>query len=134
MDNKKFHVGDIVRSGTNCGDAKRGEQYLVEENDDGALVICKGDDECTCDEDWTLVEAAKGKKGKQAKEVPISFVLQYDKDEDPIELFRTMKEVKARVAHLVENDRYVKRDSFKVYTIKGLPKTIKVSTSVTLSK
>lgn len=83
------------------------------------------------------LELASGKKGRPAKDpktIPFSFVLQYDRDEDPIELYRTMAEVKARVAYLIENDRYVKRESFKVYEIKGLPKTIKVSTSVKLSK
>lgn len=133
-DNKKFKVGDTVRCLSSCGDAEKGKTYTVQKSEDGDLCICKGDNECTCQEEWELVKGRRGRPAKDPAVIPFQFVLQYDRDEDPIELYRTMAEVKARVAYLIENDRYVKRESFKVYEIKGLPKTITVSTSVKLSK
>lgn len=71
---------------------------------------------------------------KEKPEAPYRFLLQYDLDSDPLELYKTMAEVKARVVKLAETERYLKKDTIKVYELKGLPKMIKISTAIRVSK
>jgi hypothetical protein len=84
--------------------------------------------------DWELVTPAKGKRGRpRTKPKPVKFLLKYDLDEDPIEEFSTMDEVKERIDYLVKNERSLKRDSMVVYEIKKRW-TASVSTKIKLSK
>jgi hypothetical protein len=73
-------------------------------------------------------------KSKSGKIPPFRYLLKYDLDRDPLELYRTLKEVEERIKKLVETERYLKRDSIFVYEIKGLPKHVKVSTNLTFSR
>lgn len=67
-----------------------------------------------------------------AKIAPPRFILQYELDEDPFELFATEKEVRARIKDLAER-RDLKRDSIKVYEIKNV-RAVKLGTSIKFTK
>lgn len=68
--------------------------------------------------DIALVEE-KRKRGRPAKVRPMKFLLKYDLDEDPIEEFATMEEVKKRVQELLKDKARngLKTDSIFVYEI-----------------
>lgn len=135
---REFQVGDTVRDATDGmttvitrinGQSVYG--YWVEKNG------TKRDQEQSASVGNLELIRAVGKRGrvkKEKPEAPFRFLLQYELESDPLELFKTMAEVKARVANLVETERYVKKDSFKVYELKGLPKVIKVSTAVRVGR
>ncbi len=94
---------------------------------------------CSCGKhSWVLeptgYELVKsGKKGKADKPKPVNFLLKYDLDTDPVEEYATLKEVKARIADLVKNEKTnrFKRDSIVVYEIKKVTR-VKVETSVSI--
>jgi len=50
---------------------------------------------------------------------PPKFILQYELDEDPVEEFQTLKEVKKRIQELSKRDD-LKRHSIRVYEIKKM--------------
>jgi hypothetical protein len=76
----------------------------------------------------------KGKRGRpRIKPKPVKFLLKYDLDEDPIEEFSTMDEVRERIDYLVKNESSLKKDSMIVYEVKSR-KTVSVQTKIKLSK
>ena len=66
------------------------------------------------------------------KSAPPRFILQYEPDTDPFELFATEKEVRARIKELAEKAS-LKRDSIKVYEIKTV-RVVKLGTSIKFTK
>lgn len=88
---------------------------------------------CPCGQhSWEFAEG-DGEVVKSGKQLPVKFLLRYDLHSDPVEEYATLKEVKARIAELVKNEKVngLKRDSIRVYEIK---KTypVKVETAVTI--
>lgn len=87
------------------------------------------------EEYFDLINGSKaGKRGRPAKAAkprPVNFLLKYDLDEDPIEEFETMAQVKERIDYLVQHERSLKRDSIIVYTVKKKQK-VNVRTKITL--
>lgn len=60
----------------------------------------------------------KGKRGRPRTKPPqVNFLLKYDLDEDPIEEFETMEQVKERIKQLSTRSD-LKRDSIVIYHIK----------------
>lgn len=84
------------------------------------------------EENFTLIKrndkAVKIAKAA-APELGMKFALKYDLDRDPVELFATRAEVRARIAELVAKDRSLKKDSIWVYKVSA-PKHITVSTAI----
>jgi hypothetical protein len=125
-----FKVGDRIRvlSGKECtiiGFDSQGDPKV--KYDDGTTSAWYSSD-------CTLIKQAKGKRGRpRTKPKPIKFLLKYDLDEDPIEEFSTMDEVRERIDYLVKNERSLKRDSMVVYEIRS-KKTVSVETKIKLSK
>lgn len=131
----KYKVGDnveIVVDGDESGYhwLDKGMVGIITELDDDEdeelpiyRVKVEGKDPNWCSEEETKVI----KTGKPAKVVPMKYILQYELDEDPFELFATLPEVKARIRVLAQNDS-LKRDKIFVYEIK---KTTKVEISTT---
>jgi hypothetical protein len=73
------------------------------------------------------LELATGTRGRpRIKPKPVKFLLKYDLDEDPIEEFSTMDEVKDRIDYLVQHERSLKRDSLIVYEVRSR-KTVRAS-------
>jgi hypothetical protein len=70
--------------------------------------------------------------GRVDKIVPPRFILQYELDQDPFELFATEKEVRARIKELAERHD-LKRDSIKIYEIKNTRKVV-LGTSIKFTK
>lgn len=77
--------------------------------------------------------SGKGKalsvKAPAAPELGMKFALKYDLSSDPVELFATKAEVKARIAELVATERYLKKESIWVYKVSA-PKHVTVSTAI----
>ena len=136
-----FKVGDKVKARTNV-------PYRITRNGwEGVVVSPKsldwGDDmrvrgengiEFSVASKYFDLVSSKGKRGRPStKPKPVKFLLKYDLDEDPIEEFSTMDEVKERIDYLVKNERSLKRDSMVVYEIKKRW-TASVSTKIKLSK
>jgi hypothetical protein len=71
-------------------------------------------------------------KSVQKQGAAPKFILQYELDSDPFELFYTEKELRARIAELAEKAE-LKRDSIKVYEIKKV-RTVKLGVKITISK
>ena len=80
--------------------------------------------------DLTFIERGKN---KTKKKLPPAYALQYELDEDPIELYATLAEVKARIQWLVENKSSLKKDKIFIYEIKNCKK-VTVSTAITLKE
>ena len=80
--------------------------------------------------DLTLIERGSN---KPKKKLPPAYALQYELDEDPIELYGTMAEVKARIQWLVENRSSLKKDKIFIYEIKNCKK-VTVSTAIALKE
>jgi len=78
-----------------------------------------------------LVNNKGTSRHKATKPRPVNFLLKYDLDEDPIEEFETMAQVKERIDYLVQNERSLKRDSIVVYTIKKKQR-VTVKTNISL--
>jgi hypothetical protein len=68
--------------------------------------------------------------GKTKPEEQPKFILQYERDTDPFELFSTEKELRAHVKELAA-DPTVKRDSIKVYDIKRT-RTVTLGVKITI--
>jgi len=60
--------------------------------------------------------SSKFPKQKIIKQIPPKFILQYEIDEDPFELFNTLNEVKNRIKELMADGGH----SYKVYEIKKM--------------
>lgn len=117
------------------------EDYWNEYEEETCLDI--EDDSLTyCDKDYFINELPNRKLvsaeeylglkgGRKSKPAPVNFLLKYDLDEDPIEEFETMAQVKERIDYLVQNERSLKRDSIVVYTIKKKQR-VTVKTNISL--
>lgn len=118
--NSSYHCFDIGNQGK-ITDVCEESDY----NDDGDIsYYVEGED----NSDWVPEKEMKViKAGKPVKVVPMKYILQYELDEDPFELFATLPEVKARIRELAK-DTSLKRDRIYVYEIK---KTTKVEISTT---
>ena len=93
---------------------KKGSSNLVEyEVDERIMKLAFRDKD---------LELIKKGRGLPKKEVAPKFLLKYDLDEDPIEEFATMLEVKKRIKELVKDESSLKRDSIVVYAIKSKTK------------
>jgi hypothetical protein len=74
----------------------------------------------------------KGKRGRPRTKAPkVNFLLKYDLDEDPIEEFETIEQVKDRIDYLVKNERSLKKDSIIVYEVKR-KKVVSIETKITM--
>ncbi len=86
---------------------------------------------------YDQLELVRSAKPSSQRPVVPKFLLRYKLDSDPVEEFSTLPEVKARIKTLLSN-RSLKRDSIKVYELKGvLNVTIQdliVMKSVTITK
>jgi hypothetical protein len=129
MEKHKFKVGDRVRftkqdQGTECppvgtygtitGVDEGGDWTVQWDNGSGTpwiRWIYKDGHEVE------LVESAPERQVRPVKVLPPRFILQYELDTDPFELFATEKEVRARIAELATRSD-LKRDSIKVHEIK----------------
>ena len=135
----KYKVGDRVRTlnfkRSGGDDAKIGAT--------GHIVQVKGEDRYNMKFDnntWpdyavtdSEIELVKTSKGGKIIKKKVNFLLKYDLDTDPVEEFETLKEVKARIADLVKNEKTnrLKRDSIVVYEIRKVTK-VKIETSVSI--
>lgn len=61
----------------------------------------------------------------------VNFILQYMLDEDPIEFFETIDQVKKRIAYLVHEEEDLQLDSFVVYQVSKVSE-IKVEKTVNI--
>lgn len=136
----KFKVGDKVKFTSSDSDLydefEKGDiGYVVavdEEDEEYTYKVGKvqSEDECGGEYDWVIEKhLALVTAGKPVKVVPMKYILQYELDEDPFELFATLPEVKARIRELIK-DSSLKRDRIYVYEIK---KTTKVEVTTTTS-
>jgi hypothetical protein len=112
----KFKVGDVVRRiGVNKTDRVTGLPGMREYDNKGFLDASKGmqleNDIWSYQEYWELVS-----RGSKVFNAP-KFILQYELDSDPFELFVTEKELRSRIAELAARSD-LKRESIKVYDIK----------------
>jgi hypothetical protein len=82
------------------------------------LVFNTDDDETSF---WKADELELVKSAKAP--TPPRFILQYELDTDPFELFATEKEVRARITELAANPQ-LKRDSLRIFEIKKV-RTVK---------
>lgn len=57
-------------------------------------------------------------RGRPIKQPKVNFLLKYDLDEDPIEEFTTLAQIKKRIRELVKEEDSLKRDSIVVYEVK----------------
>lgn len=81
----------------------------------------------------TLVtESLTGKRGRPRTKAPkVNFLLKYDLDQDPIEEFETMEQVKERIDYLVKNERSLRKESMVVYEVKR-KKVVSVETKISI--
>ena len=105
----KFKVGDRVKriesdyNGMEIGN----ESIVISVNREGDIELK--------DFDGTHTSNYFRKIGSGVVKKP-KFLLQYERDEDPIEEFQTLVAVKERIAELTKDDE-VQQDSYKVYKI-----------------
>ena len=129
----KFKKGDKVKcikinSNAYFTNPTIGKIYIV--SDKISSNMSNGGDWFIDNKDMNLLEQdfelLKG--GKKIKLKKVNFILQYELDEDPIEEFETLVQVRKRIKELLE-DETLKRDSLKVYEIKSV-KEVKLSTQI----
>lgn len=124
----KFKVGDRVKVKTREFKGVTGTISEIEKDD----IYCRN---------WSDNPGAKqhlqtadliliSRKDKNMKAKKVNFILQYDREEDPIETFETQKEVIERITELAK-DEEVQQDSYKVYEVKKSYE-VKVTTTVEL--
>ena len=113
---KDYHFSKSVQIGT--------VGKLTEERDeDGDYIL---DDGFSINESClTLYKDYKLKTPK--------FLLKYDLEEDPIEEFQTMPEVRKRIKELVEEEDNLDEESMIIYEIKSVKK-VKISKRIEISK
>ena len=127
----KVKVTDVMRSDRENG-MRLGQILTVtidqEDESDDVFVNFNGDYEYSiaCDQ----IEYVE--RGRRASQKPIKFLLKYDLDEDPIEEFSTLPEVKKRIAELIAEEEDLQKDSIVVYELKRKI-NVKLSTKVTFS-
>lgn len=112
-----FEVGDTVKITGLLG----GDRPLVVENDRGNRGYASEAD----------LEIINGKRGRpRTKPAPVNFLLKYDLDEDPVEEFETMAQVKDRIKQLSERSD-LKRDSIVIYEVKK-KRTVTIETKINI--
>lgn len=105
----KFKVGDILI------EKESGESMKIESINGNYVKSFPSDIGC---ENWSMDYLEKNFIKKSNKKVkPPKFILQYEIDEDPIEEFQTLKEVKNRISELAIDEE---AHSFKVYQVTKL--------------
>ncbi|SRR5258708_5196584 len=110
---KTFKVGDRIKNnGNGNSGSNAGQMGVVSHVDSNGHVSVKYD-QGTTGSDNAPYEAYDLLKSFKA-----NFLLQYDLDRDPVELYETMEDVKKRITVLVEKRHDLKKDSIKVYEIK----------------
>ncbi|MDQ3816302.1 MAG: hypothetical protein M3362_01260 [Acidobacteriota bacterium] len=131
-----FKVGDRVRIKKSSVYAHQnsGNGVIIGESSDGWVTV-KFDDgydnSYIADRDLESV-TGKGKRGRPRTKAPkVNFLLKYDLDEDPIEEFETMDQVKERIDHLVKNESSLKKESMVVYEVKR-KKVVSIQTKITM--
>lgn len=117
-----FKIGDRVKDLNN----REAIVYELDEDGDPRIRYNNGEKDTWLSSDLKLIKPVKDKKGR-----PVNFLLKYDLDEDPIEEFETMAQVKERINYLVQNERSLKRESIVIYTIKKKQRA-SVKTKITL--
>lgn len=138
-----FKVGDKVKVVGQCVcqdthyDCLKGQVATIKENDgndEGSWPWLVENEDDSCWFNSSCLEPVTGRRGRpRTKPKPVKFLLKYDLDEDPIEEFSTIDEVRERIDYLVKNESSLKRDSMIVYEIKS-KKTVSVETKIKLSK
>lgn len=142
-----YKVGDIVRL-TKEQDGWIGTGRIRTLEDGYPSNIMKLEDDGSDDGTWYIGDEVRksvvllergGKKvsggriGRVAKpvapELGMKFALKYDLSSDPVELFATKVEVRARIAELVKSRRDLKQDSIWVFRVSA-PKHVTVSTAI----
>lgn len=126
----KVKVTELMDGDEECG-MRLGQILTItadqEDEDDDVYVGFGRDNEyAMCDDQIELVGS------HQAKQKPINFLLKYDLDEDPVEEFSTLPEVKKRIAELVAEEEDLQKDSIVVYELKRKI-NVKLSTKVSFS-
>jgi hypothetical protein len=125
----KFKVGDKIRYLSTCSIAS-GEDEVVAVIKDGRIYDTKKLGA------WHVfhldANAELISKGKSVKVLPPRFILQYELDTDPFELFATEKQVRTRIAELAQMPN-LKRDSIVVFEIKNARK-VQLGTSIKFTK
>jgi len=127
--NMKFKKGDKVKLKRECSGSIPGVIYtLKDKGTDGENIggwLWAWDKNtgnhcgCSCEDNFILLT----KMGKEKKEKTVKYLLKYDQyDEDPIEEFATLDEVKERVEELIEGDNGTILSSVKVYEVKSIAK------------
>lgn len=91
---------------------------------DIALIIC---DEKEILIDFDGLELIKRGNYKEPK---VNFLLQYELEEDPIEEFETIVQVRKRIKELLQRDD-LKEDSMKVYEVKNV-KQVKINKQIVI--
>lgn len=127
----KLYVGDTVkRINGNNADVAQGTicKIVSIDYDLGSAQVDAG--RAGVNHDIENLQLVTPFNGKLKAVLPPKFILQYELDQDPFELFTTMKEVKARIAVLAEN-RSLKRDKIFIYEIANIQK-VELGVSITL--
>lgn len=100
---------------------------IIEDDGSAKPFVVKWENGC---EKWCSQNHVQHASTSRAKaSLTMKYILQYELDTDPFELFATMKEVKARIAELAGH-RELRRDKIFVYEI---AKTQKVELGVSIS-
>ena len=99
-----FEVGDVVKI---TGIAEGRRNLVVETN--------RGNRGYANESDLEIINSKRGRP--RIKPAPVNFLLKYDLDEDPIEEFETLAQVKERIKELSTRSD-LKRDSIVIYHIK----------------
>jgi hypothetical protein len=129
-----FKVGDRVRIKQSAVSRFIGVEGTVTGVTDWGVMAIWDDDNAEASMSNYKLElvSSKGKRGRPRTKAPkVNFLLKYDLDEDPIEEFETMDQVKERIDYLVKNESSLKKESMVVYEVKR-KKVVSVETKITM--
>lgn len=126
---KELKVGDRVKlTTTKHGDSRANPVYGgVQGKTTGTILSVDHESQWVHEVKWDngehntylIGDLELVKVGKPIKEPPIKFLLQYELDEDPVEEFATLNDLKRRLQEIVaDNPRSLKRDRIYVYEVK----------------
>ena len=129
METTKFHEADRVELNRNFNVYKAGAQGSIYEDGpdsdgDYRIRFDNGDGEPIYVPEGYVIEAGSGSTSKKnvLKASEVNYLLQYDMDTDPVEEFKTLEELEARVKELLkshEGGGQLRRDSFVVYKVES---------------
>lgn len=124
MKKLKYKVGQFatLSKDSDAGDYKKGEKvYITEVNDDDDFPYVVSKQRGSTSDGYGDYDYVKEDYILTAGKIPkVNFLLKYDLDEDPVEEFETMAEVKDRIAELVKTEETLKQDSIVVYEVKSV--------------